>query len=61
MEDFSEAKRTLSGWLAEGALKDMHTFVEGFEHAPEAIMGLFSGRNIGKMLVRVPKIQKSRL
>jgi NADPH-dependent curcumin reductase CurA len=63
LQDFAEAKQTLTGWLNEGKLQDTHTFVDGFERAPEAVMGLFSGLNIGKMLVRVPKIEmhKSRL
>ena len=60
-EDFAEAKKTLSEWLIDGKIKDSHTFVEGFEKAPDAIMGLFSGLNKGKMLVRVPQLSKARL
>lgn len=43
---------TLSGWLASGDLKDQSTIMEGFDQIPNAILGLFSGANTGKMLVR---------
>jgi NADPH-dependent curcumin reductase CurA len=47
-----DAARTLRGWLASGELKDQSTIVEGFEQIPSAILGLFSGANTGKMIVR---------
>ena len=43
---------TLGGWLAEGKLHDENTVLEGFDQIPTAILGLFSGANTGKMLVR---------
>jgi NADPH-dependent curcumin reductase CurA len=43
----------LSRWVAEGKIKWRETVKEGIEKAPEAFLGLFSGGNIGKMLVKL--------
>jgi NADPH-dependent curcumin reductase CurA len=45
--------RDVSAWLREGRLKYREDIVEGLERAPEALIGLLRGRNVGKMLVRV--------
>jgi NADPH-dependent curcumin reductase CurA len=42
----------MSGWLKSGRIKYQETVLDGFERAPEALVGLFEGRNTGKMLVR---------
>lgn len=40
--------------MAEGwNLEYDETVVEGFDKLPEAFIGLFEGRNVGKMLVKV--------
>jgi len=49
----SEALRDLSQWIAEGKIKDRVTVVNGFENALKAINMLFTGDNIGKLLVKV--------
>ncbi len=43
----------MRGWLASGQLVARETIVEGIENAPGALIGLFTGQNIGKMLVRL--------
>ena len=43
----------MTGWLKSGAVKYQETVVEGFERAPEALIGLFHGLNAGKMIVHV--------
>ncbi len=43
----------MAGWLKEGRIKYKETVYEGIEKAPEAFLGLFSGANTGKMLVRL--------
>ncbi len=48
-----EGRRQLAEWLREGRLKYRETVVDGIENTPRAFIGLFSGDNIGKMLVRV--------
>jgi NADPH-dependent curcumin reductase CurA len=43
----------MARWIAEGRLKWKETTLDGIENAPRAFIGLFTGENIGKMLVRV--------
>ncbi|HVQ35943.1 MAG TPA: NADP-dependent oxidoreductase [Pyrinomonadaceae bacterium] len=50
---FSEGVMQLARWLAEGKLKYAETVVEGFENTPQAFIGLFSGDNLGKQIVKV--------
>jgi len=50
---FGAAKAQLESWVASGDLQHRETVVEGLEHAPDAFLGLFSGENIGKQVVRV--------
>jgi len=51
---FEEAITYLAGLLGEGRLHYDETIVEGgIEAAPEALGQLFSGQNMGKLLVRV--------
>ena len=40
-------------WLLQGKLKYRETVLDGIEKAPEALIGLFTGLNTGKMLVRL--------
>ncbi len=43
----------MTGWLKSGRIKYQETILEGFERAPEGLIGLFEGRNAGKMIIRV--------
>jgi NADPH-dependent curcumin reductase CurA len=43
----------LGQWLVNGKLKYAETVVEGFENTPKAFIGLFSGDNLGKQIVKV--------
>jgi NADPH-dependent curcumin reductase CurA len=45
--------RDMGSWLASGAVTYRETIREGIESAPQAFLDLFSGANIGKMVVRV--------
>ena len=49
----AEFYRDMGGWLASGAVKNRDTEVAGLEATPEAFLGLFSGKNTGKMLVKL--------
>jgi NADPH-dependent curcumin reductase CurA len=40
-------------WIKEGRVKWHETVFEGIEKAPDAFLGLFSGANLGKMIVRL--------
>jgi len=50
---YGEALEVLSGHLRSGRLKHRETILDGFEKAPDALMSLFAGTNIGKQLVKV--------
>jgi NADPH-dependent curcumin reductase CurA len=43
----------MSGWLAAGKIKYREDIVDGLENAPQAFLGLFTGANFGKLVVRV--------
>jgi NADPH-dependent curcumin reductase CurA len=45
--------KELSGWVAEGKFKMTDTVDVGIENAPGAFLKLFSGGNLGKMLVKL--------
>jgi len=50
---YMEAATQLGKWKMFGKLKDRETLVEGLEKAPDAINMLFTGGNIGKLIVKV--------
>jgi hypothetical protein len=50
---FGEASEQLASWVASGEVDHRESVVEGLENAPDAFLGLFSGDNIGKQVVRV--------
>lgn len=43
----------MGGWIAEGRIRWEETVFDGVAKAPDAFVGLFSGSNTGKMLVRL--------
>ena len=43
----------LTNWMLAGKINAAETVKEGIESMPAAFMGLFSGENIGKMLVKL--------
>jgi len=57
VSDFSDklpdAKKQLFSWLRSGKLTYHETIINGFEKIPEAFLGLFEGKNEGKMIVKV--------
>ena len=53
MDRMGEFYRDMGGWIASGQVKSRDTIVDGLEHMPEAFLGLFSGANTGKMLVKL--------
>ncbi|WP_294120624.1 NADP-dependent oxidoreductase [Sphingomonas sp.] len=45
--------RDMGGWLATGQVKSRDTVVEGLDHTLDAFLGLFTGANTGKMLLKL--------
>lgn len=55
--DFNDRKSEflddMRGWLNSGKMKYEETVFEGIQSAPDALIGLFTGQNTGKMLVKL--------
>jgi NADPH:quinone reductase len=51
--EFGTAAKELAQWVQEGKLKYQESIIEGFENIPNALLGLFTGENTGKQLVKV--------
>ena len=49
----TEFEQEVGGYYRAGKLKNQETVVEGLDHAVDAFLGLFSGKNKGKMVVKV--------
>lgn len=43
----------MAEWISSGKMKFQETVMEGIENAPNAFLGLFTGGNKGKMLVKL--------
>ncbi len=48
---FLEGTQQLAEWLTEGKVKYTETVEHGFDNLPNALLGLFKGENMGKMVV----------
>ena len=53
MELWPQALGELGEAVATGKLKYRETIAQGLESAPEAFIGLLTGRNVGKQLVKL--------
>jgi NADPH-dependent curcumin reductase CurA len=45
----------MAGYLKEGKIIFVEDVVEGIEKVPASLIGLFSGRNVGKQLVIIAR------
>jgi NADPH-dependent curcumin reductase CurA len=50
---YPEALAALAQWVRSGAIRYREDILDGIEHAPDAIAGLYRGENLGKRLIRV--------
>ncbi len=46
-------RRDMSAWLEAGTITYQGTVYDGIDKAPDAFIGLFTGANTGKMIVRL--------
>jgi len=51
-ERWVEGVKAMAGYVASGKIKTRETTVYGFERMPQALIGLFTGDNTGKMIVQ---------
>ena len=52
-EQFAEFETTIAQWLRSGQLHPLEDMLNGLEHMPEALIGLYAGTNSGMRVVRV--------
>ena len=57
---FHEGVQAMAGWLQNGEIKSVEHYVAGFENFPDALVGLFSGANTGKLVLDVDGDQEER-
>jgi NADPH-dependent curcumin reductase CurA len=50
--DYPAAQREMAGWIADGRLVAREDVAEGFDSFPEALARLFSGKNVGKLVLK---------
>jgi NADPH-dependent curcumin reductase len=53
MELYEDFLRDVSAGIADGRIRYREDITDGLERAPEVFIGMLSGRNFGKVLVRV--------
>jgi NADPH-dependent curcumin reductase CurA len=51
--EWADARRRLTGWMTEGRLKAITRTWEGLDSAPDALVGMLAGENVGQVVVRV--------
>jgi NADPH-dependent curcumin reductase CurA len=52
-DHYAEAAAQLAEWLADGRLKTREHVLDGLDAAPEALVRLFKGDHLGKLVVRL--------
>lgn len=59
MHRADEATSAIAGWLRAGKIKDLVDVQQGLENAPALLGRLFSGKNRGKLLIKIadPSVQ----
>lgn len=50
---FPEALDELAGWVRRDLIRYREDILEGIEHAPDSVAGLYRGENLGKRLIRI--------
>lgn len=53
LDQFGEFYPDVSGWMAEGRIAYLEDVVDGLDNAPAAFRGLLTGKNLGKLVIKV--------
>ena len=52
-DEWPNARRELVEHFGTGSIKPLENVVDGLDRAPQALIDLLAGRNVGKTMVRV--------
>lgn len=52
-DQYSQFQADMAKWIKKDQIKWEETIIEGIENTPQAFIGLFTGGNLGKMVVKV--------
>ena len=52
-DNYADAAAQLAAWRAEGKVRAREHVLDGLDRAPEALVRLFNGDHLGKLVVRV--------
>lgn len=52
-EHYRDFEREMSGWVASGEVKYREDVVDGLDDAVDAFRGMLTGKNFGKVVVKV--------
>ena len=53
---YAEAARDLAAWMAAGKLQSREDVIPGLDNFPEALLMLFKGENMGKLVLQVADV-----
>jgi NADPH-dependent curcumin reductase CurA len=54
LDEYARGVAELQRWVKEGRINVYEDVINGLENAPEALVGLLAGKNVGKRMVRLP-------
>lgn len=52
-DEYEETERKMAAWIKEEKVHPLVDIMEGFENMPNALIGLYTGKNRGKQIVKV--------
>jgi NADPH-dependent curcumin reductase CurA len=52
-DSYAEGAAQLAAWVADGSVKHREHVFDGIDHAPEALVRLFTGDHLGKLAIKV--------
>ncbi len=52
-DSYAEGAAQLAAWVADGSIKHREHVFDGIDHAPEALVRLFTGDHLGKLAIKV--------
>lgn len=56
MDKYGEFQQRMGSWIKSGQIKYQETIREGLDSAPQALLDMFDGKNVGKMMVKLGEL-----